>query len=120
MVRARLAHWSLVVGLGLATGCTSSWSPHSLFSRLPGTHGDCGNGACASGACCAGDGLVGPEGAVLGDTGPFVPPGIDGGVPTPVPPGTVPPLTTPPGRLVPQPQPQPQQATPMPYTPSGQ
>ena len=115
MVRARLAHWSVVVGLGLATGCTSSWSPHSLFSRFPGTH----EGACGNGGCCAGEGPVGPEGPVLGEAGPFgVPPGIDSGVPAPVPPGTVPPLTAPPGRLVPQPQPQ--QAAPMPYSPSGQ
>jgi hypothetical protein len=119
MLRARLAHWSVVVGLGLATGCTSSWSPHSLFSRLPGNH----EAPCADGACCSGDLSVGPEGPILGETGPLVapPPGINGGIPAPVPPGTVPPLTAPPGgRLVPQPQPQPQQATPMPYSPSGQ
>ncbi len=117
MVRARLAHWSMVVGLSLATGCASSWSPHSLFSRLPGNH----EGICADGACCAGEGPVGPEGPILGEAGPFVvPPGTNGGVPAPVPPGTVPPLTAPPGRLVPQPQPQPPQATPMPYSPNGQ
>lgn len=114
MVRARLAHWAVMVGLGLATGCASSWSPHSLFSRLPGTH----EGVCGDGACCAGDGSVSPEGPILGETGPVVvPPGING-APAPVPPSIVPPLATPPGRLVPQPQPQ--QATPMPYSPGGQ
>lgn len=122
MSRARWAAWGLAAGLSLTAGCCSPCRP--LFRPC------CAAGACAP-ECegCAG-GVPAAEGPVLPDygvpaegipPGAVLPPGAAPIPPLPMPPATatvpglspqptVPPLSPPPQRLVPQ-------ATPEPYRP---
>jgi hypothetical protein len=97
MVRARLASFTVVAGLGLAAGCLN-------MSNLPfmNRHRD---SIMTDGPCCDMPGAMPTEGPMLGEVIPPYsgPPGVTV-TPPPAPQSPVLPLGPVPQRLVPQPQ----------------